>query len=183
MNIDKNKLQRINVVGSSGSGKSTFSKNLSMALGLSHIEMDALFWLPNWTQPSNEVFFGKLKRSLDQEHWILDGNYDRSREVKWQNVQTVILLDLPFARTLYQSILRAIRRIWSRKEIWPNTGNKETFYQTFFSRESILLWMIQNRNVYLKRFEQARTDPTYSHIQFIRLSSNQEMNQFIKQIK
>lgn len=183
MNIDKNKLQRINVVGTSGSGKSTFSKKLSLVLGFPHIEMDALFWLPNWTQPSNEVFLEKLKKSLDQEKWILDGNYDRSRSVKWQNVQTVILLELPFARTLCQSIIRAISRIKSGEEIWPNTGNKETFYQTFFSRESILLWMIQNRNVYLKRFEQARTDPNYSHIQFIRLSSNQEINQFIKEIK
>lgn len=35
---------KINVVGTSGSGKSTFSRRLAAQLAIPYIEMDALFW-------------------------------------------------------------------------------------------------------------------------------------------
>ncbi len=39
---------KLNVVGTSGSGKSTFSKALAEKLAIEHIEMDQIFWGPNW---------------------------------------------------------------------------------------------------------------------------------------
>lgn len=39
--------RRINVVGTSASGKSTFACALAAKLGLSYIELDNLFWLDN----------------------------------------------------------------------------------------------------------------------------------------
>lgn len=41
-------MKRINVVGTSGSGKSTFGRQLSQQICAPYIEMDALFWQPNW---------------------------------------------------------------------------------------------------------------------------------------
>ncbi|MDW1988695.1 AAA family ATPase, partial [Vibrio sp. 811] len=43
-------MKRINVIGSSGSGKSTFAKALAQKLDVTHIEMDKLFW-PFLTSP------------------------------------------------------------------------------------------------------------------------------------
>ena len=37
-------MQRINVVGTSGSGKTTVSRALAGRLGIRHIELDALSW-------------------------------------------------------------------------------------------------------------------------------------------
>jgi adenylate kinase family enzyme len=39
---------RIVVVGASGSGKTTMAKALSRALGLPHVELDAINWQPGW---------------------------------------------------------------------------------------------------------------------------------------
>lgn len=49
--------KRINVVGTSGSGKSTFARKLAQTMQLPYIEMDKVFWKPNWVEPSNEEFF------------------------------------------------------------------------------------------------------------------------------
>lgn len=47
-------MKRINVIGTSGSGKSTFSRMLATTLGYPYIEMDAMFWQPNWQESSND---------------------------------------------------------------------------------------------------------------------------------
>ena len=45
---------RINVIGTSGSGKSSFSKRLAEKLDVPYIELDALHWKPNWTESTDE---------------------------------------------------------------------------------------------------------------------------------
>ena len=50
-------MYRINVIGTSGSGKSTFSSELSKALSIKHIEMDKVFWGKDWYWPSDDEFF------------------------------------------------------------------------------------------------------------------------------
>lgn len=93
-------MKRINVVGSSGSGKSTFSKQLAMKLGVTYIEMDRLFWLPDWKELDDEAFFDKVVDVTQQEAWVLDGNYSRTQPYKWQRVDTIIWLDYSRSITL-----------------------------------------------------------------------------------
>ncbi|WP_423226670.1 AAA family ATPase, partial [Candidatus Amarolinea aalborgensis] len=49
-------MQRIVVVGTSGSGKTTLARRLALALGIPHIELDALHWEANWQEAPVEVF-------------------------------------------------------------------------------------------------------------------------------
>jgi len=43
-------MRRINVVGTSASGKSTFARMLAQKLQLDYIELDDLFWLDDWQE-------------------------------------------------------------------------------------------------------------------------------------
>lgn len=54
-------MKRINVIGSSGSGKSTFAKALAQKLDVTHIEMDKLFWKAGWQESTDHEFFSNLK--------------------------------------------------------------------------------------------------------------------------
>jgi len=89
------KYERINVVGTSGAGKSTFAQETARRLSLPYIELDRLFWKSNWTEPTDDEFFPKLRDALAPGRWVLDGNYDRTRHIKWHHVQMVVWLDLP----------------------------------------------------------------------------------------
>ena len=82
-------MKRINVVGTSASGKSTFSKALAQKLGLSYIELDDLFWLDNWGESSDRNFFEKLQQSIDlaPHGYVIDGNYSRTEEIKWKQMR------------------------------------------------------------------------------------------------
>ena len=87
---------RINVVGTSGSGKSTFSKLLAEKINAPYIEMDALHWKVNWKESNDEELFFKLKNSLASKKWVLDGNYSKTEHIKWNQIQMIIFLILPF---------------------------------------------------------------------------------------
>ncbi len=173
-------MQRINVIGTSGSGKSTFSKQLAESLSIPYIEMDKHFWKPNWTESSDEEFFASLTPELAQPQWVLDGNYSRTQALKWKNVDTIIWLDYSFPRTFSQAMKRAIHRIVTQEEFWEGTGNTETFRQTFMSKESILLWTITSYRKVRQRYLALKQDPNYAHIKFIHLTSPQETQVFLK---
>ncbi len=171
---------RINVVGTSGTGKSTFGKRLAGLLSIPHVEMDALFWGPDWYWPSDEEFFGKLEQAVAGERWLLDGNYTRTVPIKWRRVQTVIWLDYSFPRTIWQAIRRAVRRSWTQEELWPGTGNRESFRKSFFSKDSIILWSITHHGKIRKKYRQVMEDADFKHIEFVRLASPREAERYLE---
>lgn len=176
-------LNKVNVVGTSGSGKSTFSKKLAEAIHAPYIELDKVFWEPNWKMPSDEVFFERLQKALPQDRWVLDGNYTRTIPIKWKEVDLVIWIDLPFYRTFYQAIKRAIQRTLSQQELWEGTGNRESFRRSFLSKDSILLWTIISYGRVKEKYEAMMSDPKYAHIHFLRLRSSKEIKQFLDTVR
>jgi adenylate kinase family enzyme len=180
--IEKNSLIRINVVGTSGSGKTTFSKMLASRLNFPRIEMDQVFWGPNWHQTPDDIFFKKVEEALSNENWVLDGNYTRTTPVKWQKVTAVIWLDYSYPRILYQAFRRSVKYILTGKEIWPNTGNIQTVRMTFFSKDSILLWTITHLRQVKRKYELLSKDTRFSHIYFYRLKSPKEAQEFLNGI-
>ena len=176
-------MQRMNIVGTSGSGKSTFSRALAKQLAYPYVEMDRLFWRPNWQQSSDEDFFAAITQHLAGECWVLDGNYNRSVAVKWARVDTVIWLDYSFARTSWQAIRRAVQRCLSGKEIWPGTGNVETFRNTFFNKQSVLLWTLKTWRSNRERYLQVMQSPEYGHIRFIRLRNPREAKALLASLR
>ncbi|HEX2674413.1 MAG TPA: hypothetical protein VHM25_26235, partial [Polyangiaceae bacterium] len=168
--------------GASGSGKSTFSQRLASQLAQPLIEMDALFWNRNWSESPDEQFFARLRSALAQPRWVLDGNYDRTLPIKWQDVTAVIWLDYSLPRTLLQGIQRGLFRAWTRVELWPGTGNRESFRTTFFSKKSVLLWSLRSHAKLRTRYGARMTDPAYAQIAFFRLRSPAEAQAFLQSI-
>ena len=173
-------VKRINVIGTSGSGKSTVARRISCRLDIPHIEMDQIFWSKNWTMSSDENFENSLKEKLSKDSWVLDGNYSKTAPTKWKDVQMVIWVDLPFLITLYQAVMRSLRRVVIGQELWEGTECYESFRRSFLSRESVIWWTITTYKKVRSRYEQIMNDNTYSHIKFVRLTSRREIDLFIK---
>jgi hypothetical protein len=49
--------------------------------------MDETFWLPNWQEPDDEDYFEDIDQVVQKEAWVLDGNYRRLQQIKWQRAQ------------------------------------------------------------------------------------------------
>jgi len=174
-------MQRVNVIGTSGRGKSTFSRKLAALLKAPYLEIDKLYWGPNWNEPADELFFKKLEAELNRESWVLDGNYQRTEAIKWKNVQVVIWLDYSMPRVMFRVIKRALWRIISQAEIWEGTGNRETL-KMLFSRDSIVLWSFNTYHSNKSRYNETMHNIKYAHIKFIRISSPAEALNFLDEI-
>ena len=176
-------MKRINVVGTSASGKTTFSIRLAQKLKLTYIELDDLFWLDDWQESTDTAFFQKIQAKLDQAKsgFVIDGNYTRTTQIKWRDIDTVIWLDIPFYINLYQSIQRAVRRAVFRHRLWESSNNRESFSK-MFSRDSIIWWMIKTHQKNRQQYITMINDPQYSHIRFIHLKSRKDIDEFLASI-
>ncbi|NHC03588.1 adenylate kinase [Acinetobacter sp. 187] len=174
-------MKRINVVGTSASGKSTFSKVLAQQLNLTYIELDDLFWLDDWQESSDQAFFKKLQQKIDQapNGYVIDGNYTRTKHIKWQDIDTIIWLDLPFHVNVYRAVKRAIYRAVSKQKLWNSSNNQETF-KKLFSRESIILWMMKTHRKNRKQYLEMMQSNEWSHIHWIRLRSVNDIHHFLE---
>ncbi|MBO4327116.1 MAG: adenylate kinase [Clostridia bacterium] len=87
---------KIIVLGCPGSGKSTFAKKLHIKTGLPLIHLDNIWWRPDRSHISRDEFDIKLAEILKGEGWIIDGDYSRTYEVRFEACDTVIFLDFGF---------------------------------------------------------------------------------------
>lgn len=100
-------MRRVLVLGSSGSGKSTFARRLGERTGLPVTHIDQLFWSPGWVQVETGVYHARLADVVAQERWIIDGNNSSALDWRLPRADAVILFD----RSRIACIGRVIKRV------------------------------------------------------------------------
>lgn len=102
-------MKRIMIIGFSGCGKSTLARRLGRILDIEPTHMDALHWLPNWVESTDEYKTERLLPVLARERWIIEGSY---RSILWREradgADTVIYLDFNRFLCLWRVIKRRI---------------------------------------------------------------------------
>jgi adenylate kinase family enzyme len=86
-------MKRVLILGSSGSGKSTFARKLGEITGLPVVHIDQLYWEPGWVQAPKPVYLERLHRALAQDRWIIDGNNSSTIDLRVPRADRIILLD------------------------------------------------------------------------------------------
>ena len=99
-------VKRALVVGSPGSGKSTFSKALAARTGLPLTHLDDLYWESGWTKVDRALWTARLDAALEGESWIVDGNFSGTLLKRAYRADTVYFLMLPRTRCLWRAFWR-----------------------------------------------------------------------------
>jgi adenylate kinase family enzyme len=171
--------QRIVVVGTTGSGKTTLARRIATLRQVPHIELDALHWQANWTEAPLDVFRARIAQAVAGETWTLDGNSSRTRDLVWQRADTIIWIDYSLAVILLRLVRRTLRRVLAREELW--NGNRETWRGTVFSRDSVLWWALKTYRRRRREYPELFARPEYRHLSVIRLRSPRKTEQWLVQ--
>lgn len=102
-------MNRVVVIGSGGSGKSTFSRELGRVTGIPVIHLDREYWRPGWEETPKDEWKARVADMLEGERWIMDGNFGGTREMRMQAADTIIFLDLPRRVCLYRILKRTFK--------------------------------------------------------------------------
>ena len=120
-------MERVMIIGCGGAGKSTLARKLGEKTGLPVVHLDQIWWEPGyWQHLEKPEFDERLKAELEKPRWILDGNFNRTMELRLESCDTVIYLDYPRLICLKNWIGRVIKN-WGRHRIDMAEGCTEWF--------------------------------------------------------
>jgi adenylate kinase family enzyme len=130
------------VMGSTGSGKSTFARGLAARIDAPHIELDALNWGPGWvnlSQTDPETFKTRAREAVAAEAWTSCGNYSVVRRIMLARATHLIWLDYSRPVIMRRVITRSLARALDGKELWEGAGNKEDV-RAWLDKEHPIRW-------------------------------------------
>lgn len=136
-------MERIMVIGvSAGVGKSTFARKLGEILNKKVYHLDSYYWKPGWVESSLEEFRNAQKEIVKNDHWIIEGNYSSSFDIRAEIADTIIYLELPLAVCLYRVLKRWLMNIGrTRPDLGEGCPEKmewtflKFIYTTYHSRK------------------------------------------------
>lgn len=166
-------MRRVLVLGSSGSGKSTFARRLSQATGLPMVSIDALYWQPGWQPSEPGPFEQQMTQTAEQPEWIMDGNYlsQGAGLLRRTLADTIFWFDLP-RRVCMTGILLRILRSYGKVRPEMAAGCPERLDLEFI--RYVWTYRARQRPKLLAFFKGLRPDQ-----HFVRFASRSEADQYL----
>lgn len=122
-------MNRVLVVGTSGAGKTTVAAGIAGRLGLPLQASDPFYWRSNWEPASQEHVDECLTAVLNQQRWVLDGNFERQWRQVWAHAECIVWLDYSLVTVLWQVATRNFGWALRRTVVW--SGNRMSIRQAF----------------------------------------------------
>ena len=168
-------MKRIMIIGCGGTGKSTLSKRLYLLANIPVYHLDQYFWLPNWTEIDRTKWEQVNRKIIQNEFWIMDGNYGSTMEMRLEAADTVIFLNRPWYVSLSRVIMRTLKSYGkTRADMTENCP--ERFSGQFL--HYIMMYNKTRRPSILKKLAALPKDRTV-HI----LKTDKEVEKFISRLQ
>jgi adenylate kinase family enzyme len=145
------------------------------------VELDAIFWQPDWTELPPDQLRSEVARKLVAESWVVDGNYtSRLGTMILAAADTVVWLDLPRRQVMSAVTRRTLYRGLRRRELW--NGNRERLRNIvkWKPEENIVRWAWVNHRKLRDRYETLRGE--YADLNWVRLRSRREVDTWLRKV-
>ena len=168
-------MKRIMIIGSPGTGKSTFGRQLEGKLSIQLYHLDKLFWKPNWEMSTREEQIEILHQVVHQDKWIIDGNYSSTLDIRVKQADTIIYLKRTRLICLYQ-VLKRVARYRGTTRLDMQEGCPEKIDLSFIK------WIWQFPKNHEPLINEQLTNLNESQ-KLVMLTNKKEMSQFLQFIE
>ena len=174
-------MERVVVIGTSCSGKTTFASQLADKLAIAHTELDVLHWLSDWQMRPLEEFRSSVKEVVQKDRWVVDGNYSEVRDITWSRATHLVWLNYPFRTVFSRALSRTLRRVVTREELFA--GNRESLGRALFNPDSIVWYVLRTYRRRRREYPQLFQLPQNKHLEIVELQNQIEADRFIAGIQ
>lgn len=140
-----NSPRRIRVVGVSGSGKTRLAAAVARRLGVSHLELDAIFWDADWTFRDADKARELVERFVEDhpEGWVADGNWTTRLDGQLHppaGADLAVWLDHPRWLVMQRVVRRTVWRGITRQALWHGNRERPASWLSRDPEQNIILW-------------------------------------------
>ncbi|HEY0222098.1 hypothetical protein [Lactovum miscens] len=123
---------KIMLIGSSGAGKSTFSRQLSELTGFPVLHLDRVWHNTDYSLEATEYFRLVQKEFIENNmDCIIDGNYSATMDIRLENADMIVWLKI----NRVKAIGRVIRRSLKSRLVGHNRSDMSTNFVERFDKE------------------------------------------------
>ena len=168
-------MERIMIIGCGGVGKSTLARQLGKITGVPVVHLDQIFWSPgNWEHLEKQEFDDLMIREMEKPKWILDGNYNRTLQMRLEQCDTLIYLDFNRFTCIIGWLKRVITN-WGKARIDMAPGCKEWFDPEFAK------WLWTFNGKYRKKYHAMLAEQTDKRIYIFK--NRRQVRDFLKSLE
>jgi adenylate kinase family enzyme len=154
---------------------------LAERLGLPHVELDALYWGPDWTPSTVQAMRAVVEEATRDDGWVVDGNYSMVRDIVWARADTLVWLDMRLSVVMWRVLRRTVGRAASGELLW--NANRERWRQSFASRDSIILWALTTHRRRQCEYRQLLARSEYPHLAVVHLRTPAEAAAWLARVR
>jgi hypothetical protein len=163
--------QRILILGRTGSGKTTLARELAASVGVPHVELDALYFGPDFSTVPLSVLRERTSAAIAGDRWVTDGNKSAVRDLVWPRADTVIWLDYPWAVSFWRLGKRALWRTSVLTAQAAERGGKAGLPKQFLSAAKGVLTALRSHMGQRREYRRMFTEQENLHLVVLRLRS------------
>ena len=174
--------QRIVIIDTTSSGKSTLAEAVAGKIGADYIDLDYLHWEPNWVEAPDNVFRERVTNATNAKSWVVAGNYSTTRDIVWSRAQALIWLDYSFPIVFWRLFTRTFRRVITQEKLFSD--NVEHFWTQvkFWSQDSLFNWLFKTYWRRKREIPVLLTQPEYRHLDIIHFKHPKEADTWLARL-
>ena len=112
-------MERICIIGGSGTGKTTLANNLGKELNLPVYHIDGIHHLENWIIRNKDERDKIILEKANQSKWIIDGTYHSTLQQRLEKADYIIYLDYSTFAQVIGIIKRFLKNHGKEREEIP----------------------------------------------------------------
>src|SRR6266516_3854518 len=174
--------ERILILGRTGSGKTTLARELAAALGVLHVELDSLYFGPDFRRAPLSLLRERTSAAIAGDRWVTDGNKRAVRDLVWPRADTIVWLDYSLGVSLWRLAKRARWRTAQLTAEAARTGRRAGLPRQLLAAARGVLTALRSHAGQRREYTQQFAAPANQHLAVIRLRSPRAAREWLARV-